>query len=444
MTTCAICGKDYEDVTAIYDGRMVCDDCLTNFAECTNCGDFVELTHTRENRDGEVFCEECFYDFYFTCPNCNEITEMDDGINVAGVRMCEECFSEQYAFCENCSNTVSINRATFIEDEGYYCPSCMLRHGLSLGVNSAAGRTHNCPSLKIEKTTYKINRFKRKFGVEIEAEQGDVLKLIDLVSLTRWNLTEDGSLDSTGVEAVSPVLQGDYGYKSIEMVCEAMTKAGFKATPAAGVHVHFDFTEEPEEEIKKIVAAYYQYDDFWFRMLPASRRNNYYCKKLDRYYENLPEQIFGRLDDIYCDKDEKERKYCSLRYTTLNIHSYYYRGTLEVRSHSATLSAQKIINWIDMHQKFFNWAKSKPLRFWLNHKPSLKEWKEIMGIRLFAYYNDRVREFQNHKARASNKDLKTIIKEKKRMKSVLSRVGFNEVNYLYNGRTGLFGFLERQ
>ncbi|MEK6878653.1 MAG: amidoligase family protein, partial [Nanoarchaeota archaeon] len=44
------------------------------------------------------------------------------------------------------------------------------------------------------------------------------------------------------------------------------------------------------------------------------------------------------------------------RYSSFNFHSTFYRGTLEVRAHSATQNPQKILNWIELLLKVVDWS----------------------------------------------------------------------------------------
>lgn len=82
---------------------------------------------------------------------------------------------------------------------------------------------------------------KRRFGIEIEfaAPTESALRNIS----KRINVVRDGSLDSlrNAGEYVSPILQGENGYKTISEVCEVLKKNQAEATaPQTSVHVHLD------------------------------------------------------------------------------------------------------------------------------------------------------------------------------------------------------------
>lgn len=349
----------------------------------------------------------------YVCPRCEEVISQDDLINVEGGRQfcCDDCYDNYYFCCDSCEEIYdNDNGDWFEEEEVMLCNSCYSRRTANSSIGSP-----------IISKTFKECRDKRFYGVEIEAEEGDRQKLYSFVRGSGWGLTDDGSLGSTGVEVISPKMNGDEGFKQIRNMCSYLEKAGFEPTIKAGVHVHFDFTNNKEEDVKKVVAGYYQYDDFFMRMLPESRRYNHYCEKLRSKFIILPVYLYGALDGVYKGNElEKNDKYSSIRYASLNFHSWYYRGTLEVRTHSSTINPEKIINWIKIHQRFFNYCLDKKLSHWLNHKPTLKEWKSIIGPHLFAYYNKRVKEFQKSK-KVNNNDLKCISNDIKRMKKILSR-----------------------
>lgn len=221
----------------------------------------------------------------------------------------------------------------------------------------------------------------RKFGVEIECFGGDTPDLP-----RGWGHHYDGSVDDTGDEFVSPPTGGEEGFESVKEACEALREAGFSVNRSCGLHTHYDFTNLTEKDLKKVVMAYLLYDDFFWRMLPESRRENHYCRKAKGEYIDFIENLQGSI-----------KKNRPGRYTSINTQAYSRHGTLEIRSHTGTLSATKILNWINMHLRFQEWALKKTFKEILKHRPSTHTWfQEILQDKeLINYYKERESLFNN-------------------------------------------------
>jgi hypothetical protein len=382
--------------------------------QCINCNERIEAGDEC-SCERDTLCEHCYDELAGSCEDCGD-TYYREGLNSTPMgALCENCL-ENYGECDNCGHFTTRDNLHYSErNDNLLCDECY--------DEMDRGFAEKDMGKEVMGVTFKENKYHRKFGIELEAEEGNCSQLYDLLDEADnpWAITEDGSLNSTGVEVVSPKLCGDEGYKSIKETCAIMKKAGYETSTRAGLHVHFDFTKAVEDDIKKIVAAYYQYDEFFLRMLPKSRRNNHYCETLKSKMPYVVNCVFNsKLENIYMREGDKHSKYCNLRYSTLNIHSWYYRGTLEVRTHSSTLNAEKIIKWIEIHQRFFNYALGKPLNYWLFKKPSMKEWHNILGSELFHYYNERVREIQNKSKRVNNNDVKEYVHKFERFSKTLA------------------------
>ena len=105
-------------------------------------------------------------------------------------------------------------------------------------------------------------------------------------------------------------------------------------------------------------------------MLPKSRRNKDYCREFKRYYHDSVEDIMGietlnKFKEMIYETRFYQGRIRShrndKRYCWANLHSIFYRGTLEIRSHSGTIDSSKIINWIIIHQRVLEVLKEKSL-----------------------------------------------------------------------------------
>ena len=101
--------------------------------------------------------------------------------------------------------------------------------------------------------------------------------------------------------------------------------------------------------------------------LPKSRRDNEYADTLTNEFNYKKimswKTITDFLNDFYQRKlknglEVKVRfdKYFTKRYYWLNLHSVFYRDTIELRLHSGTISKEKIINWYNLQKIFLKWG----------------------------------------------------------------------------------------
>jgi len=83
------------------------------------------------------------------------------------------------------------------------------------------------------------------------------------------------------------------------------------------------------------------------------------------------------------------------RYCWVNLHSIFYRGTLEIRSHSGTVNPSKIINWIMIHQRALEFIKSKSIEEIATMKITKKAFLGIFNKPLQNYIKRRWKTFIN-------------------------------------------------
>jgi hypothetical protein len=109
----------------------------------------------------------------------------------------------------------------------------------------------------------------------------------------------------------------------------------------------------------------------------------------------------------------KRGKYNQSRYTGFNLHSLYYRGTIELRHHSGTINAQKIINWINLNLAILDYASKrfneKELMELMNQKSFVRKLQGFydllrLGKPLRSYITQRVKKF-NYGLSAKGKPL---------------------------------------
>lgn len=263
----------------------------------------------------------------------------------------------------------------------------------------------------LKESTHDKNPVKKLVGVEIEVEEGnstDAELFCELweASKCTFDGKYDGSL-SSGVELVSQPMKGDIAFKEIEKVCDILRESKYKITRSCGLHIHYDFRKESKKDIEKVFLGYLIYEPYLLRMLPSSRRENDYS---DYTFSHLGKMLATlQSGDLYkrlYSLNTQRGHYSRIRYSNLNLHPLQTIGTIEVRSHSGTMNARKIKNWIIINYLVMEWAKSKSFKELLHHKPRTSYLtKEILKDKeLIDYYYERVKMFNNIKS----KDFKNI------------------------------------
>lgn len=246
------------------------------------------------------------------------------------------------------------------------------------------------------------------FGVEIETSSGR-LNEEDVEGLN-LKCEFDGSLRETpdqrredvlGGEYITGVLVGDAGMTQLQKICNKIAE---KCTinEKCGVHVHVGGIHLNKENIVYLYKLGEMLQDEVFQMLPASRRKNAYCRKIDslsldmtslnnvkttlghkilidEYYNKIFKLVsHGKEADKHynkrsnhpmgskCGYDKATQRYCWLNFVTamFNTKNNANAMTLEFRSHSATVNYKKIKNWVKICMAFVAFAE--------NHKASIK------------------------------------------------------------------------
>lgn len=218
------------------------------------------------------------------------------------------------------------------DDDCYYCSSC-----------SSDGHYFNNNHPPITSETFDVIRSRRRYGVELESSSAHVRK-----SQTVFNAVSDGSIE--GPEFVSPILQGDEGFKHIKKLCNL----NVEADESCGFHLHIDATDLTPARVAKIARAYKMIEGYLFEMVDPERRCNQYCRPIETNFRGVRDEA-SFLRAVYGtnDKGEAGAKYHHKRYEFFNSHSYFHRGTVEIRLHHGTFDADEIRDWINLNLDLF-------------------------------------------------------------------------------------------
>lgn len=150
------------------------------------------------------------------------------------------------------------------------------------------------------------------------------------------------------VEMNSPVLEYSEMEK-LQQVVRALRRAGAVVNSSCGMHVHVDAANHTPQSLKNALTIMYAKEDILFKALKVNEnRVQRWCQKVrepmlekirkmptNLTMEQLKQQWYGGTD-------ESRMHYSWTRYYALNLHSVFYRGTLEWRCFESTLHAGKV------------------------------------------------------------------------------------------------------
>jgi Putative amidoligase enzyme len=200
----------------------------------------------------------------------------------------------------------------------------------------------------------------RRFGVEIEftgtTRAKVAAKLMELDPAfpvevqgynhrvqSVWKLVNDASVTSSagdrGCEAVSPILQGEEGYRQLATMLTAIVETGGKVDKSCGLHIHHDANDLTPAQVAKLVGLYVTNQHLMDQLVAPSRRAGqaYYCAPVTEAEHNRVQETLK--------SGQRVTEGLITRFKTINVMSYPKYGTIEIRQHQGTLNTRKITAW---------------------------------------------------------------------------------------------------
>ena len=186
-----------------------------------------------------------------------------------------------------------------------------------------------------------------------------------------WKLMSDGSIRAerktgSGYESVG---RGEY---QVEMVTPKLTyaelpklqecvrrvrRAGAKANSSCGIHVHVDAANHNRQSLKNLIGIMYSKEDMLFKALQVNEsRAARWCKKVRepmlqqaRKLSSDETKNLTQLEDIWYEgQGGRSDHYNRTRYYALNLHSVFYRGTVEWRCFNSTLNPDRAAAYVNL------------------------------------------------------------------------------------------------
>lgn len=120
--------------------------------------------------------------------------------------------------------------------------------------------------------------------------------------------------------------------------------------------------------LRRIMLFYIVFEPVIASFLPMSRRTNRYCYPLSKFYSEREihlcrnvtafEKLWYRDDSKRNREQRKREKYDSSRYAGVNFHSLLKDGHIEVRFHSGTTQAEKILQWVALNVAIIDFCQN--------------------------------------------------------------------------------------
>jgi superfamily II DNA or RNA helicase len=167
-----------------------------------------------------------------------------------------------------------------------------------------------------------------------------------------WNIEPDGSC---GFEVTTPILQGREGLMEVVDACEPLQRAarsaGLFVNQKTGTHVHLGW-QPRAKELRRLYHLVAFFEPALLSLVAPSRAHNLYAQRLI--------QSLSTVDDLRT--LEQWRRHCRQhpdRFMSVNPNNIFGGyGTLEIRMHSGTLEAPKILRWVSLWMRILAAARS--------------------------------------------------------------------------------------
>lgn len=194
-------------------------------------------------------------------------------------------------------------------------------------------------------------------------------------SQTDWTVKRDASVRNGG-ELVSPPLEftNEEQRGQIDRAIRAMRRAGCTPDPSAGIHVHIESSGFSAREISCVARLWTRYEDAIYRL--ASSGWNTIRSGARQWAPRLSDAQKSGLASARTDQalmrayyqqgrvtDSTTRNHGhGSRYRGLNLHSHWYRGTIEFRVFNSSVNGDRIQMYVALCHAIMQDAKNGKMR----------------------------------------------------------------------------------
>jgi len=245
----------------------------------------------------------------------------------------------------------------------------------------------------------KLNKSSRFISAEIEvASIKNNKKLVEGI-VRKWNgsIVYDGTLPFGGFEINTAPAAGDLYVKQVTDICNKLTKAGAAINNQCGLHVHLDARDYNFNDLSRLMKVYEAIEPALYSMVSNHRHHSAYAIKCGNKFgailndkqphiqlkDNVVRAIYGGIPNSLTYRKEKRGAGPGTgRYYALNLHSWFYRGTIECRLFDGTIDKDEIIDWGVLWANILDFAlhsSDDELSASMNKEKSLESLISIVG-----------------------------------------------------------------
>lgn len=207
-----------------------------------------------------------------------------------------------------------------------------------------------------------------------------------------WNVTRDASIRIDGGEAcelVTPILTWA-DIETLQEIIRKLRRAGAKVNESCGLHVHIGAAGMTATAIRNLVNNVASHEELLYKALNVHENRKRYCRPTDeRFLRELNTRKPATLDEVkpiwYGDSGYHGNHYDASRYTIVNLHALFTKGTIEFRIFNGTLHAGEVKTAIQLACALVAFAKAskrsllRPVNI-ENEKFTMRTWLVRMGL----------------------------------------------------------------
>lgn len=218
----------------------------------------------------------------------------------------------------------------------------------------------------------------------------------------KWKVVKDASIDCTdrhgneagsdhAVEFVTPICVYE-DIPTIQQLVRNLRHNGALANKSCGIHCHVNAAPFDARALRNLTNIMRAKEDLIYKALNVDpAREHRFCEKVDeRFLQELNRKkpkTLDKIEDIWYAgyREGRDRHYHSSRYRALNLHSLFYRGTIEYRLYNGTTHAGRIKTYIQLSLAISNQALSQSCASYrkmqsTNEKYTFRTWLLRLGM----------------------------------------------------------------
>lgn len=165
-----------------------------------------------------------------------------------------------------------------------------------------------------------------------------------------WTIMSDSSIRAASLdqrcELVTPILTWN-DIPTLQEIVRKLRRAGAKVNDSCGMHVHIGAQNLNAKQIRHLVNTFASREEIFYHALKVHENRREYCRPTDeRFLNRLNQKKPATLDELeivwYGNNGDHDYHYDESRYTAINLHALFTKGTIEFRIFNATLHAGEV------------------------------------------------------------------------------------------------------